>query len=139
VLLPSTWWRNGVVVEGEGTKPHSLTFTVTSPHLSQRDLTAMSTSAPDTRPLADLTDLEIATLTADLKTSQAALQPLISPLAPLASLASQYEGAPTYLSKIEQLRKDGWKETRGVRGDGNCFYRGGAPLSCLEPQLTRYE
>lgn len=81
-------------------------------------------STPDPRPLSDLTDLEIATLTADLKTQQSALQALISPLSPISDLAREYEGAPTYLAKIDQLGSDGWKEVRRARGDGDCFYRG---------------
>lgn len=73
--------------------------------------------------LSDLTDLEIASLTADIKTSSSAGKPLVGHEEPIQALVEEYEGASTYLKKIAWLEANGWNRSRRWRGDGDCFYR----------------
>ncbi|GAA6001741.1 OTU family ubiquitin thioesterase [Rhodotorula paludigena] len=77
---------------------------------------------PD-RPLGDLTDAEIAQLTAQLKDDEASQRPLVGSLEPLADLAQEYTAGSAYRAKVERLRLDGWTSLRRARGDGDCFYR----------------
>lgn len=50
--------------------------------------------------------------------------PLISELAPLATLRAEYEkGSASYVSQIDWLIDQGYTGLRRSRGDGDCFYR----------------
>lgn len=84
----------------------------------------MASAEQPERQLSDLNDLEIAEMTRALKDSEASSRPLVGALEPIASLADEYEGAPTFLAKIAGLGQDGWTGVRRLRGDGDCFYRG---------------
>lgn len=77
----------------------------------------------DQRQLSDLTDLEIADLTAQIKSVEASSRPLVGEVEALERLAEEYQNG-TFLAKIGQLQKDGWTGLRRLRGDGDCFYRG---------------
>ncbi|GAA5980449.1 hypothetical protein JCM11641_003398 [Rhodosporidiobolus odoratus] len=88
----------------------------------------MASSAPPDpafadRPLSSLNDHELATLTAQLKDSQAQLRPLVGPLEGLEALEEEYEPGSVFRRKVERLRNDGWASVRRCRGDGDCFYR----------------
>ncbi|KAL8291502.1 hypothetical protein RQP46_002480 [Phenoliferia psychrophenolica] len=83
----------------------------------------MASAEQPERQLSDLNDLEIAEMTRALKDSEASSRPLVGALEPIASLADEYEGAPTFLAKIAGLGQDGWTGVRRLRGDGDCFYR----------------
>ncbi|GAA5965609.1 hypothetical protein JCM21900_006602 [Sporobolomyces salmonicolor] len=80
-------------------------------------------ASPDPRSLGDLSDHEIASLTAALKDEQAQQRPLVGPVEPLARLADEYQPGTSYRAKIERLEADGWTSLRRSRGDGDCFYR----------------
>lgn len=77
------------------------------------------------RRLADLSDLEIASLNSALKDSEASQRPLVGPAEPLQLLRDEYdhEGAQVFMKKIDALRIAGWRSIRRMRGDGDCFYR----------------
>lgn len=77
----------------------------------------------DQRQLSDLSDLEIADLTAQIKSVEASSRPLVGEVEALERLAEEYQNG-TFLAKIGQLQKDGWTGLRRLRGDGDCFYRG---------------
>ncbi|GAA6014509.1 hypothetical protein JCM10207_001630 [Rhodosporidiobolus poonsookiae] len=85
----------------------------------------MSTPPPDlsSKPLAELNDLELATLTASLKDSQARQRPLVGPLEALDALEEEYQAGTVFRRKVARLRSDGWTSVRRCRGDGDCFYR----------------
>ncbi|GAA5861993.1 hypothetical protein JCM8547_001551 [Rhodosporidiobolus lusitaniae] len=82
----------------------------------------MST-APAERSLTDLNDHELASLTAQLRDSEARKRPLVGPLEDLSSLEEEFERGSVYRSKVQRLRRDGWEGVRRCRGDGDCFYR----------------
>ncbi|BGP19858.1 hypothetical protein JCM10213_003167 [Rhodosporidiobolus nylandii] len=86
-----------------------------------------SPSAPpadlSSRPLSSLNDLELATLTSQLKDSQASQRPLVGPLEGIEALEEEYEPGSIYRRKVQRLREDGWTGVRRCRGDGDCFYR----------------
>lgn len=75
------------------------------------------------RSLSDLTDYEVADLSAQVQAAEANKRPLLGPLEPISALAAEYK-SETFLAKINQLEKDGWTGLRRSRGDGDCFYRG---------------
>lgn len=108
---------------GVASAPHHRSWLMMTTRLHPRNTTMASTNQPE-RELSDLNDLEIAEMTRALKDSLAGTRPLVGELEPLASLADEYEGAPTFLAKISGLGKDGWTGVRRLRGDGDCFYRG---------------
>ena len=84
-----------------------------------------STSADlSQRPLGDLTDAEIAQLTANLKDEQAKERPLLGEIEPLGRLMEEYQEGSGYKMKVQKLIDDGWSGIRRSRGDGDCFYRG---------------
>ena len=84
-----------------------------------------STSADlSQRPLGDLTDQEIAQLTANLKEEQAKERPLLGEIEPLERLLEEYQEGTGYRMKVKKLIDDGWSGIRRSRGDGDCFYRG---------------
>ncbi|GAA6051395.1 hypothetical protein JCM3770_000497 [Rhodotorula araucariae] len=73
--------------------------------------------------LDELNDLEIASLTQQLKDDEASKRPLVGPLEPLDNLAQEYQPRTAYRSKVARLQTDGWTGIRRARGDGDCFYR----------------
>ncbi|GAA5930667.1 OTU family ubiquitin thioesterase [Sporobolomyces koalae] len=80
-------------------------------------------SASTESPLGDLTDAEIAQLTASLKEEQANSRPLLGNVEPLEDLLREYQPTSGYHAKIQRLISDGWTGIRRSRGDGDCFYR----------------
>ncbi|SCZ94712.1 BZ3500_MvSof-1268-A1-R1_Chr12-3g04063 [Microbotryum saponariae] len=74
------------------------------------------------RQLSDLTDLEIASLTQQIKAESANVRPLIGALEPLERFKHEYD-SERVRGKIEWLGKSGWTGLRRSRGDGDCFYR----------------
>ncbi|SGY55717.1 BQ5605_C006g04066 [Microbotryum silenes-dioicae] len=72
--------------------------------------------------LSDLTDLEIASLTQQIKAESANVRPLIGALEPLERFKDEYD-SERVRGKIEWLSKSGWTGLRRSRGDGDCFYR----------------
>ncbi|PCH43001.1 cysteine proteinase [Wolfiporia cocos MD-104 SS10] len=51
-------------------------------------------------------------------------RPLIAPLAPMATLRTEYEGgSQLFVKQIDWLTKYGYAGIRRTRGDGDCFYR----------------
>lgn len=76
------------------------------------------------KPLSDLTDHDIASLTAELKDQEASQRPLVGQLEPLDHLREEYaRGSSVFVAKIDRLKQDGWTGLRRARGDGDCFYR----------------
>jgi len=75
------------------------------------------------KPLGELNDLEIASLTQQLKESEAAARPLVGTLEPLDHLAQEYQPHTPYRKKVARLQEDGWTGIRRARGDGDCWYR----------------
>ncbi|GAA5839069.1 hypothetical protein JCM9279_002583 [Rhodotorula babjevae] len=75
------------------------------------------------KPLSELNDLEIASLTQDLKQAEASKRPLVGPLEPLDHLAQEFLPGSLYRNKVNRLQSDGWSGIRRARGDGDCFYR----------------
>ncbi|BGP43213.1 hypothetical protein JCM10450v2_007357 [Rhodotorula kratochvilovae] len=75
------------------------------------------------KPLGELNDLEIASLTQQLKDDEASKRPLVGPLEPLDHLAHEYQPETAYRKKVGRLQSDGWTAIRRARGDGDCFYR----------------
>ncbi|GAA5988680.1 hypothetical protein JCM5350_003848 [Sporobolomyces pararoseus] len=73
--------------------------------------------------LGDLTDAEIAQLTASLKEEQAKERPLLGQTEPLERLLEEYQEGTGYRMKVKRLIEDGWTGFRRSRGDGDCFYR----------------
>ncbi|KPV72020.1 uncharacterized protein RHOBADRAFT_56156 [Rhodotorula graminis WP1] len=76
-----------------------------------------------TKPLSELSDLEISSLTQELKESEASKRPLVGPLEPLDHLAQEFPPDSLYRNKVSRLQSDGWSGIRRARGDGDCFYR----------------
>lgn len=74
--------------------------------------------------LGDLTDAEIAQLTASIKDEQAKERPLLGTVEPLERLLEEYQEGTGYRTKVKRLIEDGWTGIRRSRGDGDCFYRG---------------
>ncbi|GAA6007564.1 hypothetical protein JCM11491_004208 [Sporobolomyces phaffii] len=86
------------------------------------------TSAANDQPgadkqLGDLTDAEIAHLTATLREEQANARPLLDEVEPLERLLEEYQPGTGYARKVQRLLDDGWTAFRRSRGDGDCFYR----------------
>ncbi|GAA5877973.1 hypothetical protein JCM16303_002798 [Sporobolomyces ruberrimus] len=73
--------------------------------------------------LGDLTDAEIAQLTASIKDEQAKERPLLGTVEPLERLLEEYQEGTGYRTKVKRLIEDGWTGIRRSRGDGDCFYR----------------
>lgn len=74
--------------------------------------------------MTDLSDYEIARLTAELKEQQAQSRPLLGTIEPISVLRQEYEGsAGAFSAKIDTLDKDGWSGVRRTRRDGDCWYR----------------
>ncbi|KZV89468.1 cysteine proteinase [Exidia glandulosa HHB12029] len=48
---------------------------------------------------------------------------LISQRLPMTVLRGEYDGAPTFVRRIDWLESKGYKTVRRSRGDGDCFYR----------------
>ncbi|GAA6007603.1 hypothetical protein JCM11491_004222 [Sporobolomyces phaffii] len=84
----------------------------------------MSSTANDQdKQLGDLTDAEIAHLTATLREEQANARPLLGEVEPLERLLEEYQLGTGYALKVQGLLDDGWTAFRRSRGDGDCFYR----------------
>jgi hypothetical protein len=45
---------------------------------------------------------------------------------PIVELGNQYKFNPFFARAAEQMKESGFDYYRGVRGDGNCFYRSAA-------------
>ncbi|GAA5911351.1 OTU family ubiquitin thioesterase [Sporobolomyces salmoneus] len=97
-----------------------------------------SNAAPDLtdKKLGDLTDAEIAQLTASLKEEQAKERPLLGEVEPLERLLEEYQEGTGYRMKVKRLIEDGWSGIRRSRGDGDCFYRAFI-FSLLSTYLSR--
>lgn len=126
-------WSSATVLIASWAPPLPPTITIRSAELASAwegcrnsqnaGQTTMSAPPDPDRPLGDLTDAEIAQLTAQLKDDEASQRPLVGSLEPLADLAQEFTAGSAYRAKVERLQLDGWTSLRRARGDGDCFYR----------------
>jgi ubiquitin thioesterase protein OTUB1 len=86
--------------------------------------TARNETSDSTQSMTDLSDHEIARLTAELRDSQAQLRPMLGDIEPISALREEYQGSSgAFSAKIDTLDKDGWTGIRRTRRDGDCWYR----------------
>ena len=50
-------------------------------------------------------------------------RPNVQPCLPIDELAKQYTGSDFFRCVVDQFKQEGFTHYRGVRGDGNCYYR----------------